>query len=124
MRDAVTEDIDVVSGGGSGRMLTAVRLQEAGVRSLRIVEQGGDFGGAWHWNRCPGVRCEEDRWSAKLAEKHVDHQRFYKECTPGFLNNEGDKDGRPSWAPPMGVGRSSTSRSSKTGGAITFRRTP
>ena len=39
----------------------------------------------------------EDRWQAKLAEKHVDHQHFYEECTPGFLNNEGDFKDRPTF---------------------------
>jgi cyclohexanone monooxygenase len=31
----------------------------------------------------------EERWHALLEEKHVDHEHFYEECTPGFLNNEG-----------------------------------
>jgi cyclohexanone monooxygenase len=39
----------------------------------------------------------EDRWQATLAEKHVDHQHFYEECTPGFLNNEGDFKDRPTF---------------------------
>jgi cyclohexanone monooxygenase len=39
----------------------------------------------------------EDRWLAKLEEKHVDHQQFYEDCTPGFLNNEGDFKDRPTF---------------------------
>ena len=39
----------------------------------------------------------EDRWLAELAAKHVDHQHFYEECTPGFLNNEGDFRDRPTF---------------------------
>lgn len=39
----------------------------------------------------------EDRWLAELERKHVDHQHFYEECTPGFLNNEGDFRDRPTF---------------------------
>jgi cyclohexanone monooxygenase len=39
----------------------------------------------------------EDRWEAALVAKHVDHQHFYEECTPGFLNNEGDFKDRPTF---------------------------
>ncbi len=58
-RDAVSEDIDVaVIGGGFGGLLTAAKLRDAGVDDFRIIEQGGDFGGTWYWNRYPGVRCD------------------------------------------------------------------
>lgn len=39
----------------------------------------------------------EDRWLAELEARHVDHQHFYEECTPGFLNNEGDFQDRPTF---------------------------
>jgi cation diffusion facilitator CzcD-associated flavoprotein CzcO len=58
-RDPVTEDVDVVVlGGGYAGVLTAVRLLQAGVTDVRIVEKGADFGGAWYWNRYPGIRCD------------------------------------------------------------------
>jgi cyclohexanone monooxygenase len=58
-RDAITQHIDVaVIGGGFGGLLTAVKLRDAGVDDFRIIEQGGDFGGTWYWNRYPGVRCD------------------------------------------------------------------
>lgn len=58
-RDPVYEDIDVaVIGGGFGGLLTAAKLRDAGVDDFRIIEQGGDFGGTWYWNRYPGVRCD------------------------------------------------------------------
>jgi cyclohexanone monooxygenase len=39
----------------------------------------------------------EERWHALLEEKHVDHERFYEECTPGFLNNEGRFREKPTY---------------------------
>ncbi|MEJ1969431.1 MAG: NAD(P)/FAD-dependent oxidoreductase [Rhizomicrobium sp.] len=58
-RDAVVEDVDVaIVGGGFGGLLTAAKLRERGITSFRIVEQAGDFGGTWYWNRYPGVRCD------------------------------------------------------------------
>ena len=29
-----------------------------GVKDIRIVEKGGDFGGTWYWNRYPGAQCD------------------------------------------------------------------
>ncbi len=58
-RDPTDEDIDVaVIGGGFGGLLTAAGLRDRGIASFRILEQGGDFGGTWYWNRYPGVRCD------------------------------------------------------------------
>jgi len=58
-RPAVTEDLDVaVIGGGFGGLLTAAKLRDRGMGSFRIIEQAGDFGGTWYWNRYPGVRCD------------------------------------------------------------------
>ena len=48
----------LIVGGGFGGMLAAVRLQEVGITSFRIVEKAGDFGGTWYWNRYPGAQCD------------------------------------------------------------------
>ncbi len=48
----------VIVGGGFGGLLAGARLREAGVRDLRIIEKGGDFGGTWYWNRYPGAQCD------------------------------------------------------------------
>ncbi|KAH8815299.1 hypothetical protein F5884DRAFT_841319 [Xylogone sp. PMI_703] len=48
----------VIIGGGFGGQLAAVRLIEQGVKNLRIIEKGGDFGGTWYWNRYPGAQCD------------------------------------------------------------------
>jgi cation diffusion facilitator CzcD-associated flavoprotein CzcO len=45
-------------GGGFAGLVTGARLVEAGVKDIRIVEKGGDFGGTWYWNRYPGAQCD------------------------------------------------------------------
>ena len=60
-RAPVAEEVDVlVVGGGWSGMLTALRLRQAGIDSIRIIESGSDFGGVWYWNRYPGCRCDVD----------------------------------------------------------------
>jgi cyclohexanone monooxygenase len=62
-RDPVVEEVDVlIVGGGFGGLLVGARLREGGVKSLRIVEKGADFGGTWYWNRYPGVRCDVESY--------------------------------------------------------------
>lgn len=58
-RAPLEEEIDVaIVGGGYAGLLTAVRLCQAGVRNVRIIEKGGDVGGTWYWNRYPGAACD------------------------------------------------------------------
>ena len=58
-RDAVERTVEVaIVGGGFGGILTAVRLKDAGIDDLMIIEKGGDFGGTWYWNRYPGLACD------------------------------------------------------------------
>ena len=58
-REPLTDEVDVVIvGGGFGGLLAAARLREAGVKDIRIIEKGGDFGGTWYWNRYPGAQCD------------------------------------------------------------------
>jgi cyclohexanone monooxygenase len=58
-RAPLTDTVDaLVIGGGFGGLLAAARLREAGVKDIRIVEKGGDFGGTWYWNRYPGAQCD------------------------------------------------------------------
>ncbi|MBV1904545.1 MAG: NAD(P)/FAD-dependent oxidoreductase [Pseudomonadales bacterium] len=45
-------------GGGFAGLVTAARLVEAGIKDVRIIEKGGDFGGTWYWNRYPGAQCD------------------------------------------------------------------
>lgn len=62
-RDAICEDVDVlVTGGGMGGLLSAVFAKKYGITNIRIIEEAGDFGGAWYWNRYPGVRCDVESY--------------------------------------------------------------
>ncbi|MEL8055521.1 MAG: NAD(P)/FAD-dependent oxidoreductase [Pseudomonadota bacterium] len=45
-------------GGGFAGLVTGARVSEAGVKDVRIIEKGGDFGGTWYWNRYPGAQCD------------------------------------------------------------------
>ncbi|MGC1344016.1 MAG: NAD(P)/FAD-dependent oxidoreductase [Candidatus Binataceae bacterium] len=58
-REPLTDAVEVlIIGGGFGGLLAGARLHEAGVRDIRIIEKGGDFGGTWYWNRYPGAQCD------------------------------------------------------------------
>ena len=58
-RAPLKDDVNVVViGGGFGGLLAGARLHEAGVKDVRIIESGGDFGGTWYWNRYPGAQCD------------------------------------------------------------------
>lgn len=48
----------VIVGGGFGGLLTAARLSDAGYTDICVIEEGGDFGGTWYWNRYPGAQCD------------------------------------------------------------------
>jgi cation diffusion facilitator CzcD-associated flavoprotein CzcO len=45
-------------GGGFAGLATGARLKQAGIDDVCILEGGGDFGGAWYWNRYPGAMCD------------------------------------------------------------------
>ncbi len=58
-REPITDTVECLFiGGGFSALLTAARLREKGVRSIRIVERGADVGGTWYWNRYPGAACD------------------------------------------------------------------
>lgn len=59
IREAVIEEVEVaILGGGFGGLCAGAHLTQQGVTDFRIIEQGGDFGGTWYWNRYPGVQCD------------------------------------------------------------------
>ncbi len=58
-RAPIEDEVEVLFiGGGFSALLTAARLRERGVESIRIVERGADVGGPWYWNRYPGAACD------------------------------------------------------------------
>ena len=58
-REPLADDVTVAFiGGGFSGLVTGARLQQAGIDDVRIIEGGGDFGGAWYWNRYPGAMCD------------------------------------------------------------------
>jgi cation diffusion facilitator CzcD-associated flavoprotein CzcO len=58
-REPVTDHVTVaILGAGFGGLATGARLKDAGVTDVRLVDAGGDVGGAWYWNRYPGAMCD------------------------------------------------------------------
>ena len=58
-REPLTDEVTVaIIGGGFSGLCTGARLKQAGIDDIRILEGGGDFGGAWYWNRYPGAMCD------------------------------------------------------------------
>jgi cation diffusion facilitator CzcD-associated flavoprotein CzcO len=62
-RPPLTDLVDVaIVGGGFSGLIAAGRLRQAGVKDIRIIEKGADFGGTWYWNRYPGIRCDVEAY--------------------------------------------------------------
>jgi cation diffusion facilitator CzcD-associated flavoprotein CzcO len=58
-RPPIVDHTDViVAGAGFGGLLAGARLREAGFSDVRIIDEAGDFGGTWYWNRYPGAMCD------------------------------------------------------------------
>lgn len=62
-RPAVSENVEVlIVGGGHCGLLAATELVKSGIADFRILDSAADFGGAWYWNRYPGLRCDIDSY--------------------------------------------------------------
>jgi cation diffusion facilitator CzcD-associated flavoprotein CzcO len=62
-RAPVFDHVDIaVIGGGFGGLLMGARLRQAGFDKIRMVENAGDFGGTWYWNRYPGAMCDVESY--------------------------------------------------------------
>ncbi|HEY1879490.1 MAG TPA: NAD(P)/FAD-dependent oxidoreductase [Caulobacteraceae bacterium] len=62
-RTPVFDEVEfAIIGGGFGGLLMGARLREAGFERIRVVENGGDFGGTWYWNRYPGAMCDVESY--------------------------------------------------------------
>jgi cyclohexanone monooxygenase len=63
-RAPLTDEVEVaVIGGGFGGLLAGVRLRQAGVASIRMIDPACDFGGTWYWNRYPGIACDIESYT-------------------------------------------------------------
>jgi cation diffusion facilitator CzcD-associated flavoprotein CzcO len=70
-------DVAVVGGGFSG-IGAAIGLQRAGVDDFVIVEEGDGVGGAWYWNRYPGLQVDIPSFSYQFSYlKRADWSRVY-----------------------------------------------
>jgi cyclohexanone monooxygenase len=89
-RPPVNDEIDaLVVGGGLGGLLAGAQLREAGVKRIRIIEKGGDFGGVWYWNRYPGAMCDIESYVYMPmleetgyipSEKYAHQPEIYEYC--------------------------------------------
>ncbi|WOO80300.1 Pentalenolactone D synthase [Vanrija pseudolonga] len=59
-REPVKDSVDFTFvGGGFSGLITSARVKEAVPNAnIRILDQAGDFGGVWYWNRYPGAMCD------------------------------------------------------------------
>src|SRR5258708_2331973 len=57
-RGGTTQQVDVaVVGAGFAGLYLLHRLRKAGFTAV-VLEEAGDVGGTWYWNRYPGARCD------------------------------------------------------------------
>jgi cation diffusion facilitator CzcD-associated flavoprotein CzcO/acetyl esterase/lipase len=55
---ATPQTVDVaVAGAGFAGLYLLHRLRKAGLSAV-VLEEAGDVGGTWYWNRYPGARCD------------------------------------------------------------------
>ena len=60
-REPLNDRVDVaIIGGGFSGLICGARLRETGIESLRFIDEAGDFGGTWYWNRYPGLIVDVD----------------------------------------------------------------
>lgn len=58
-REPLFDEVTVaIIGAGWSGLVTGARLKDAGITDIRLIEGGGDVGGAWYWNRYPGAMCD------------------------------------------------------------------
>ena len=57
-RSGSTQEVDAaVVGAGFAGLYLLHRLRKAGLTTV-VLEEAGDVGGTWYWNRYPGARCD------------------------------------------------------------------
>lgn len=62
-RAPIAREVDaVITGTGIAGLLTAVRLEKSGTSDFLMFDVASDYGGAWYWNRYPGIRCDVEAY--------------------------------------------------------------
>jgi len=72
-------DVDVaIVGAGFSGIGAAVALRRAGIERFVVLEAGDGIGGAWHWNRYPGVAVDIPSFSYQFSyRQRPDWSRVY-----------------------------------------------
>jgi len=81
-RQPLTDEVEVaIIGAGFGGLLLGTRLRQGGVESIRLIDEAGDVGGTWYWNRYPGAACDVESYIyLPLLEEtgYIPTQRYAK----------------------------------------------
>src|SRR3954466_4887878 len=72
-------DVDVaVIGAGFSGIGAAIALDRAGIDRFVVLEEGDGVGGAWHWNRYPGIQVDIPSFSYQFSyAQRSDWSRVY-----------------------------------------------
>ncbi|MFL5846248.1 MAG: flavin-containing monooxygenase [Solirubrobacteraceae bacterium] len=74
---AATVDVAIIGAGFSG-IGAAVALSDAGIDDFLLIEEGDGVGGAWHWNRYPGIGVDIPSFSYQFSfRQRPDWSRVY-----------------------------------------------
>src|SRR3712207_973909 len=79
MPSGTQPDVDVaVIGAGFSGIGAAIALQRAGIERFVILEEADGVGGAWHWNRYPGIQVDIPSFSYQFSyRQRTDWSRVY-----------------------------------------------
>jgi cation diffusion facilitator CzcD-associated flavoprotein CzcO len=78
-REPLRDRVEVlIVGAGFGGLLTGARLRQAGVEDVRVLDEAGDFGGTWYWNRYPGIHCDIESYVYLPLLEEIGHVPRWK----------------------------------------------
>lgn len=94
-REAIHEQVEVlILGAGFGGQLAAARLLQAGVEEILLVDKAADFGGAWYFNRYPGVCCDTESYIYMPLLEELGYIPSEKYCRGGEIREHAQKVGK------------------------------
>ena len=80
MRDGFELPIAIIGAGASG-LVAAIKLKEAGYRSVTVFEKASDLGGTWRDNRYPGLHCDIPSHAYRYS--FAPNAEWSRTCAPG-----------------------------------------